>query len=271
MPPLKNLLASAFILSLLTLIGQDGRFELGARHSALAGTSSTIADGWSIFNNVGSLGNIPSSSFNLSLRNKYDIEALRVMGLAYTHKGKLMNGAVSIYRFGDDIYNQQRISLGLGNRFQFVSLGIGASILQYYLESIGTKRVLILEFGGVAELLPELLISGHIHNINQADLNKEETIPVVMKVGFSYRPLETLMINTELKKDPGIAGSISLGIEYTVLPILILRTGFSPKPQAGTFGLGIHPQHFSLDYAYSVQNQLGNIHELSLAYHLNKK
>ncbi len=259
------------LLCCLFVRSQDGKFNLGARSAGMAGASLTLSDGWSAFNNVGGLGALTEATVNVSYQNRYDVSALQVVGLAYTHPTEWINGGISFYRFGDDLYSQQKLTFSIGNSIQMVSLGGGISIVQYRLESIGVKQVTVFEFGGIAEIIPELVIGTHIFNISQTDLNETESVPIVMKIGISYRPVSSLMINTELVKDLDLSESLVFGLEYELIPLIRIRSGIDTRPRSASFGLGFYLKGFSLDYAYSMRDPLGSINELSLSRSFSKK
>ena len=262
-------LISCAFLSLLH--AQDGTFSLGARNAGLAGTSVTLNDEFSLFNNVGGLAGVKNHAVFTSYQNRYSISEFQVIGGGGIWHHRLGNAGIGYYKFGDDLFSQQRLHFAIGNSFQMVSLGLAVDWIQYHIETIGSQQVLAIQFGGIAELKPQLLFGAHIFNINQATLisETEEQLPTVMKAGMSYRPTNELMLNTEVEKDLDFDEVFKAGIEYQIVENIFIRTGFNTRPFLGTFGLGFHPKRFKFDYAFSNRAGLGTIHELSLAYGFN--
>lgn len=251
-----------------TTLAQDGKFNLGARSAALGGASLTIGDEYSLFNNVGGLGLVENHSVFAGYQNRFGVSSFQTIGAGAVYTTDLGNAGIGFYKFGDDLFSQQRVHLAIGNKIQMVSLGLGVDLLQYNISTVGSKQVLALQFGGIAEISDKLIFGAHIFNLNQAKLDKETEyrVPTVMKGGVSYRPSDELMINLEVEKDLDFAEIIKVGIEYQLIENIFLRTGISTEPFLSAFGIGVHPKDFKFDYAYSNDSDLGNIHDITISY-----
>ncbi|MEO1255943.1 MAG: hypothetical protein AAFY41_13825, partial [Bacteroidota bacterium] len=251
-----------------TLSAQIGSFNLGGRSAGMAGSSLTLDDEFSLFNNIGGLGRVENHAAFASYQNKYGLSEFQVVGAGAVYTSGIGNAGVGFYKFGDDIYSEQRLHVAIGNKIQMVSLGLGVDFLQYNISTIGTAQALVIQFGGIAEITPHFRFGAHIFNLNQAETNSEtdNQIPSIMKAGISWLPSEELIITTEIKKDLDFDEVFKVGIEYQVIQNVFVRTGISTQPFLGAFGVGFHPKSFKIDYAFSNESRLGNIHEVSLAY-----
>ena len=238
----------------------------------MAGASVTLSDAYSLFNNVGGLGKVENHSVFASYQNRFGISSLQSIGAGAIYQSSFGNAGLGVYKFGDDLFSQQKIHLAFSNQIQLVSLGVGVDILQYDVSTVGTEQVVTIQFGGIAEITKQFQFGAHIFNLNQAKLIEEtgEKVPTVMKAGLSYRPSNELMINLEVEKDLDFDEIIKAGIEYQVVENVFLRTGVSTRPFLNAFGLGFYPKQLILDYAYSRESDLGAIHELSLGYRLGE-
>ena len=259
-----------FLLIVTCLYAQNGDFRLGARSAGIGGASTTITDGWSIFNNVGAMGALDYSTGLLSYQNRYDVSAFQVVGGGYVHHTDLVNAGISFFRFGDNLFNQQKMTLAVSNTFDMVSLGLGASVVQYSIETLGNQQAIVLEFGGLAALTEQLTLGAHAYNITQARLSDEETLPTVLKAGLAYTPIDALLISAEVQKDLDFDAIMKIGLEYEIIEKVWVRTGFSTEPFKSAFGAGWQWKAFQIDYAFSDQTDLGAIHELSLTYLIKK-
>lgn len=261
---------SIFTLILISTsaFSQNGKFDFGARGAGMGGASLTVSDPYSLFNNIGGLGRAENHSTFGGYQNRYGIQQFQVVGAGVIYHRPLVNTGLGFYRFGDELFSQQRIHLAIGNQFQMVSIGLGIDLLQYSVSTVGAKQTLAIQFGGIAEITPKFLFGAHIFNLNQGELVEEtgENIPTVMKVGFSYRPSEELMLNLEVEKELLFDQVIKTGLEYQIIDQVFLRTGFSTQPFLASFGLGFSPNKFQLDYSFSNNSKLGTIQELSIAY-----
>ncbi len=253
------------IFSLNAINAQDG-YQLGARNSALSGATLTIGDAWATFNNVGAIGNLENSTGAITYQNRYNIPEFMVLGGSFIQVSKWVNTGLSFYRFGDNLFNEQKAGLSIGNKIQMVSLGAGANLLQYKIKGLDTWQYWVFEFGGVAQLSEQLFIGAHIFNISV-----DTEVPVIMKAGISYQPLSDLMINIETHKSVDANARLVTGIEYYLIRSLALRSGFSTNPFKSAYGLGIVLNLFDFNYAFSSQSDLGSIHEISLNFSLRVK
>ena len=238
----------------------------------MGGASLTLADEYSLFNNIGALGRLEYHSIFAGYQNRYGVTELQTIagGAVYNHK--LGNAGVGYYKFGDDLFSEQRLHLAIGNRLQMVSLGLGIAVIQYHIESVGTKQAMAIEFGGLAEIAPQLFFGAHVFNVTQAELNPEldEPLPTVMKAGCSYRPSDELTLSIEVEKDPDFDEVTKAGIEYMIIKDVFLRTGISTQPFTAAFGVGFHPKKMKFDYSFSDDSELGNVHEIAVAYQLGR-
>lgn len=252
----------------LACLAQDGKYNFGARSSGMAGASLTVGDEYSLFNNIGGLGLMENHAAFAGYQNRYGITEFQVIGGGAVYSHDIGNAGIGYYKFGDDLYSEQRVHLAIGSSLQLVSLGLGVDLIQYHIATVGTQNVLAIQFGGIAEITPQLVFGAHIHNINQAQLVAEtdERVPTVMKGGFSYRPSDELMINLEVEKDLDFDEVFKAGLEYQIVENVYIRTGISTEPFFGAFGVGFHPKNLKFDYSFADDSRLGNVHELSLAY-----
>ncbi|MBV6643677.1 MAG: hypothetical protein KI791_23355 [Cyclobacteriaceae bacterium] len=252
-------------LTLAGLVSAQEAYNLGARNSALGGASLTINDAWANLNNVGMIGRAEDATGAITYQNRYNIPEFMVLGGSYIQTFGFFNSGLSFYRFGSDLYSEQKLGLAVGNTIQMVSIGAGANLIQYRIEGLGSWQYWVLELGGVAQLTDQLFIGAHIFNIGTGD-----NIPVIMKAGLSYRPISELMINVETHKSLDSDTRFVTGIEYFIIKPLALRTGISTSPFKSAFGLGFLLHPFDINYAFSDQSNLGTIHEVSLNFSLGK-
>lgn len=247
---------------------QNGNYSMGARSAAIGGASVTLGDEWAVFNNIGGLATVKEKMIFTSVKNKYGISEFTSLafGAAYPIAGG--TAGLGIFRFGDDLFNEQRFNLGFSNQFGIVSLGLNMSYYQLNIEGAGSRKTLLIDFGGRAKLTDQLYFGAHVSNLNQAKLSKvtDERIPTLMKTGLSYRPNPDLMLNAEVEKEIDRDAQLKIGLEYKILDNFSFRTGFHTKPFESSFGLGFHSGKLIADYAYNNNPDLGGIHEISIGY-----
>lgn len=258
---MRFLYTAIIVLFSFVILAQDGKYQMGASSAAIGGSSITVANAWSLFNNPGALGSLDETTAIAAYQNRYDVAGFHVVGGGFVHSMDFATAGIAYYKFGDELYNQQRATFAIGNKIQMVSLGGAVNIIQYHAETLETRRKVAIEFGGVAQIIPELAFGAHIFNFSNNDI-----VPTVMKAGLSYRPSSQLMINLETEKELGFGEVFKAGVQYQLIEALYFRTGISTQPFRSAFGFGILISDFFFDYAFTSDPNLGGIHELSFAY-----
>lgn len=264
------------ILGVLLLVfqakAQNGKYPMGARQSAMGGASVVLKDQWGIYNNPGVLSLVEGSHVFATYQNRFNIAAFQVMGAGYVQSVGSFKAGAGFYRSGDDLFSEQRFNLAVSHQLDRVSLGVSVDYLQYDISTVGTKGVMVMEFGGLAEITDQIHFAAHIFNLNQAELVSEgnEKIPTVMKAGLSFRPTTDLILSVETEKDLDFDEVFKVGVEYQVVENVFLRTGLNTEPFNGAFGVGFYPSSFQFDYAFTNDTNLGAIHEVSVSYALSK-
>jgi hypothetical protein len=249
---------------------QSGRYEISARNAAMAGASATVSDAFSAFHNVGTLGAYKEGLAAVAgYQNRYGIKELSLFGFGVA--APMSFGTLSIIagRYGTtDLYNEQRLGVAFGNTIDFVSLGVAVNYIQYSIETAGTRSMVSIDFGGLVEVSQGLMFGAYIRNLNQAKIQDftDERLPTLLVLGFSYRPIESLMVNAEMEKDIDQDTQVKVGLEYSPIQQVHLRTGIKLQPFEGAFGIGFRPKRFFFDYAYVSTPDLGDKHELSIGY-----
>lgn len=260
-----------FLLS-LNVCGQ--RIGMGARAVAMANSAVSLQDGWAIFNNIGTLAWVEETQLLAAVDNRFTISGLNTVAAGAIQplfKGKTVAGA-SISHFGDHLFNEVNLGLGLSHRIDKVSLGLKVNYVQFAMQGLQTKTAIAVEFGGLMQFTKHLFVAAHIYNLNQAQIAsfKDERLPTIMKAGISYRPLDNITLNAEAVKDIDYPTNVRAGAEYKPISKLAVRGGFSVNPLIYNYGVGLEVAGFHFDYALSTHTTLLPAHHLSVAYRFRK-
>jgi hypothetical protein len=236
---------------------------------ALGYASATLHDPWSIHNNVAGLAKVEQASAAFTYEaNPAFASFNRTAAVFATPIKKLGVGGLAIYRFGDDLYNEQLLSAGFANKMGIASLGVKLNYFQYHTEGFGKAQALTVSLGGIAELTRNLMIGAYIVNINQPRIGHQsiERVPTLLILGLGFKPSEKLFLTTEIEKDLDYRACWKTGVEYKAHKKIFARTGYNLNPQAAFAGLGFKPKKFQLDYAFQYQMNLGAIHQATVLY-----
>jgi hypothetical protein len=205
--------------------------------------------------------------------NRFGIAGLQSMAAGAVLPLRYGNFGLSVQKLGDALYSEQIAGLAFSHKISHVQLGIKANYVQIHVGDLGTKGALVMEFGGVATITPQLSFGAHVYNLNQAKLARyqDERIATLMKTGLSYKPISQLMLNLEAQKDMDFPAMVKAGVEYEIVKNFYLRSGISTKPYINYFGLGLHKKRFHFDYALRTHAALGLSHHLSVTLAFEKK
>lgn len=247
---------------------------MGARAAGMAFASSGLTDEWGVFNNVGSIGSQEKISVAVAYELRAQLKNANRMAFAFNAPIRWGVTSIGIFRFGDDLYNEQIISAAFGNKFGIASLGIKANYIQYHAEGFGTHSTVSIDFGGLTQLTDQLSIGAYITNLNQAKINSDnnsERIPTHLTAGLTFKPKENILITSELDKDLDYDLIWRTGFEYSFKQKFFVRSGVNLKPQSGFFGLGAKRKNLQADYAIQFNSLAGASHQASASYWFNRK
>lgn len=245
---------------------------MGARAEGMGNASSCNGDVWSMTNNIAGLARTQGAAAGFSYHAIPSAPFFNRMAAVFALPVKPGVAGIGVYRFGDDLYNEQVLSAGFANTFGLASLGVRLNYLQYQTQGVGTTSVLTVSFGGIATITPQLLFGAHILNINQPviDESTEERAPTKLHAAVSFVPSGKLTVTAEVEKDLRYRAMLKAGIEYEAFKKLAFRTGFNLHPEAGYFGLGFKLRKFGLDYALQLNHAFGLTHQATVTYHFKK-
>lgn len=245
--------------------------DFGARSAGMAHSNSSLADEWSLFNNVGGISGIENTTVLFGYNMLTDIEGFNQVGAGFSHPLKIGVIGASVLFFGDKLYNEQQASLSIGNKIGFVRLGLRANYNQLRIDQYGSAATVSLDFGGIVEIIPKLNIGTYISNFTLSSVKTDHPnqLPVVMKLGISYKPADKIILNVDLVKDIEFDPEIRSALEYKIIEKLALRTGIQTDPFQYFFGLGFRIGKFQLDYAFAEQEHVGYSHNTSISFRFN--
>ena len=229
----------------------------GGRALGMAASSILLNDEYGIFNNPGA-----TKANNLSFIAAYNTQYLE-LGLNDARIGLVMpfskfTAGFGVLYFGDELFNQMRVSALIADEFGFAKVGLRANYHQYYVQNYGYRSAITLDIGGVFSLSEQLSLAMVLQNITRAKFIAETSsqLSSLMQLGLSYHPVEKFRIDAQLDKSIEEPRVFRFGLEYMATDLISLRTGFSSTSLAA-LGMGFSWQAINLDIAGQYQQQLG--------------
>jgi len=231
-------------------------------------SSSTLADEWSLFNNIGGLGKIDRACANFTYEVKPSLIGANRLASSILIPAKLVAIGIGVFRFGDDIYNENLVSFGLGNTIGNTSLGAKANYIQYRAEGFGTNTAMSFDLGGITQLTPQISVGAYIVNLTQAKFadTDNQRLPTKLVAGLGFKPSDKIFLATDIEKDLDYQATWHSGLEYAVYKKIFFRTGFSMNPNSAYFGLGGHKKNLKVDYALAFNQWTGAAHQASAVF-----
>ncbi|AMM51653.1 hypothetical protein TH61_11355 [Rufibacter sp. DG15C] len=241
---------------------------------ALGGASVTLSDVWALSNNPAGIAGVEHPSLGAFAHNRFTIQELTTVGLLAVYpSGKWGTVGLDVQRYGGELYNEQRLGIGVAHQLGQVRLGLKADVLQVRVKEWGSRKTVALSVGGQSEVIPGLTFGAHIYNLNQAKLAEfeDERVPTVMKIGLSYQAATKVLLVAEIEKELEADAAVKAGVEYQVIPALALRTGFNSGTRSATGGIEVKFKQFQIGYGLGAQSRLGVSNALSLVYQWGKQ
>jgi hypothetical protein len=256
------------------LLAQISNLPLGGRALGMANTAVTVQDEWALFNNVGAMAWLQESSVMMAYDYRFNFSPFQTFGAGGTWVLKSGAMGLSLSRFGDKLYNEQKIGLAYAHKIENTSIGLKINYLQVSLENYGSRGNFVFELGGLTRLSKTLVLGAHIYNLTLAKIKSEfneiTPIPIVMKAGLSYQPVSALLLNIETEKDIDLPARLKLGVEYQLIKHIFLRTGLQTHALSTHFGVGFQTKKWRFNYAIYNQSQLGASHQFALSFVVNR-
>lgn len=245
-------------------------FPMGARSWGIGNATVAIADNYSVFNNPAGLGFLKENYASASYHARYNIAGIHNLSLSGNYNTKYVNVGLGVERFGDKLYNEQKLGLALAKSTNRVSLGLKISYFQAAIENFASKNTLLTEFGVMTKLSSKVQMGFHAYNLTGAKLFASQRIPTVLRLGVSFAPTKQILLVTEAEKDIEQPTLIKAGLEYQIVKNFYLRTGITSKLNNAHFGFGFQSKQFVFDYAASSHSALGFSHHLTISYQIGK-
>jgi hypothetical protein len=246
---------------------------MGARANGMAYASACLTDPWAMTNNIAGLAKTTHPSVGFSYHALPSLKFFNRMAAVFAAPVNSGAAGFSLFRFGDDLYNEQIASVGIAHTFGLASLGIKGNYYQYNAEGLGRHSAFTLSMGGIAALTPQVSVGAHVVNINQPVINElsGERMPTKLIAGIALKPSDKIIIASELEKDLDYSLVFKTGLEYQAARNLGFRTGFNLNPAVAFFGIGFKPKKFDLDYALQFHDALGISHQATVTCKFNNK
>lgn len=243
---------------------------MGGKSAGMGFASATISDEWAFWNNPAGLSNV--KGLNIGASREYQaISGFDRLAALVTAPARSCTFGAGAFRFGDDIYNEQLVSVAFSNQLGLASLGVRLDYIQYSAADNNTYHALGITAGGIASLTSQLSIGFYGINVNQPKLENGELLPVKLAAGLQVKPSEKITAVVEIEKDIREDPTLKGGFECVVLRKASVRTGIHLFPNAAFIGMGLRAWQTRIDYALQYSYLTGYSQQASVSLSILKK
>ncbi|OEJ99956.1 hypothetical protein BFP71_10455 [Roseivirga misakiensis] len=236
--------------------------------SGLGGITSVLSSPWSAFNNPAGLTSIEETTATVAYKTIIGFAPFNTISGSASFPNQLGVAALSITKFGDDVFSNQVIGLSFAKKMGIMSLGLKINLAQYQIQDFGQNSVFMVDVGGIAELSPTVNFGIFINNLSQSSFiwDSNENIPTVIRMAFDYHPTDQLNLFLEGEKDIGLAPDLKFGIAYEFIDNIQLRSGVSSLTNRRSFGASLALEVFAIDYSYQSNIDIRGTHSFGITY-----
>lgn len=266
---------SALLMCFGTVSAGGGNETQGARSSAMGGASVTFTDVWSASNNPGALGLLDKYAVGLAYETRFFLPEAGLKSLVAA--APLGGGTVGLtgHSFGYASYAENRVGLAYARPLaEYISLGIQINYVQTRIGDVyGSRATVVPEIGMLVTPGDRIRIGAHLFNPTRnrlADFD-DERLPTSLRVGGQYLFSEKVNAVLEVDKDMDLPVNIKTGLEYLPVEQLSIRAGFATSQGSFAFGVGYLWKGLRADLSANWNQNLGYSSTIALSYAFGKR
>ena len=244
---------------------QESKIEAG-KSAAMANTSVTLMDVWSIYHNQAGLGYLENISIGAFHQSGFIQEQnLQGISIALPTKTGTIGASYSYYGFSQ--YSEMQVGLAFGRSFtKYFAVGLQINYLHTQIAgNYGSANSVNFEIGILSQPIDNLFIGAHVYNPSRSKMG-EEQIPTIFKLGVSYLFSEKVFFGIETEKDLDHEAIFKAGIDYKLIDFVSLQAGISTNPSRYSFGIGFHLKTINAHVGFLNHQTLGFTPSFTLSY-----
>jgi len=239
---------------------------IAGKSSAMANTTVTLTDVWSIYNNQAGLGYLEDISIGAFHQSGF-VKEQNLQGIAFVLPTKTGTIGASYSYYGYSQYNEMQAGLAFGRSFtKYFSLGIQINYLHTQIAgNYGNASSVNFEVGILSQPINNLFIGAHIYNPSRSKIG-EEKMPTILDLGISYMFSDKVLFAVGTEKDLDQEAIFKAGLDYKLIEFVSLRAGISTNPSKYSFGIGFHYKSIDAHVGFLNHQTLGFTPSFTLSY-----
>jgi hypothetical protein len=224
-----------------------------------------------VFGNPALLCETESSACVFDASRLYGLSALGRTACAASVKLGCAGAGLGFQTFGSSLYRETAAVLSIGFSRSFMGLGLSVRALGLDIARYGSARTGAVDAGMLLRLSGRVHFGAVASNFLAARIGgRLDSIPRMMRLGFSIAWLRDALFCLEAVKDEGFPIDLRSGCELRLSPVAV-RVGVGRDPSVWTCGFGLNLGPLRLDYAMTDHPVLGATHQASILLKLGKR
>lgn len=248
---------------------------VGARASAMGGTSVAARDVWGLQNNPAGIAYLEGWQCGLYYENRWGLRETAFKSVVLTRSiGGVGCLGLSVDQFGGVTYSENKLGLTYARDFgPYLQMGLQADLLwlhwgEGYPDRVGAGFTL----GMQSQVTERLRVGAAVFNPLGKDLAVGRWFPAVMRLGWTYLFTDTFVAQGELEYDHSRQGMrIGSGFEYVVADRFSLRAGAQYHPNLLSFGTGYRIGPVHVEVSAQLHQVLGASVQMGIHYGLKNR
>lgn len=217
---------------------------LGARELSMGQATTALPNSdWSVFANPAMIDEQEGSVSFFGVRY-YGLPDITDLAAVATYPAGFGSIGFGAHRYGNDLFNENRLRLTYKNAFQGFHYGLAVNYTHIVQGAgYGSVGAIGIDAGLAARVAEKLWLGAKATNINQPRYGVysndiEEEPPRELAVGISYQLSDIALFSSDAVKDVRFPLSYRAGVEINIFDQLKGRAGITTRPLtfAGGFG-----------------------------------
>ena len=265
-----------FVILLSFSLYAYAAFETFDSNAFLCGLGGSMVTGNNYFSafllNPATSATSQNFSLGFSYSRPFGLDDLNHANLIMNLPIKKFGTGIAFSNFGNNLYQENRLSFNLSRTFLQNKLFIGINLHWYKIriERYPDLATLGTDIGFQWEISPVIYTGFSIKNFNHPNLNgHKEEIPIQTLWGISVKPEDQFTFHLALQKDRWFPINFLMGIEFEANRFLSIQSGFNSYPTIPSIGIQLHKSVILVTYSFQYHIELGGTHYWGISF--NKK
>jgi hypothetical protein len=270
----KNFLLQWGLFTCIVTHGQlSGKNDAGG-FTSFSAYSINDVDVFSFQKNQASLAQIKNSMTGVMAERKFLLSPFNNYNAAIAVKTVSGNFGLKLGYYGFKDYNESQVALAYARKLgDKADAGIQFTYHVIAIAGYGTAAAIGFEIGTVFHISDELHTGIHASNPVGGRFGNEqqEKLPAIYTAGFGYELSPVFFLGMEIIKEENQPVIMHVGFQYRPVRQLLVRAGVSSTTASAWLGFGFLVKTYSISIAANYHPQLGITPTLQLLFNFKKK